>query len=143
MQWDSQRFERAVTTAFRFLVDEYGFTHGPLRDEAIERWVRYEKEGTEVVVQQELGSGLFVTLYAPAVEVPGWGRTFGLHELEQEMQRLGHYQPVPAAPATVEESAAILAGILRKIGKDVLNGDFSLLFARQRRHRAAMGKGRA
>jgi hypothetical protein len=61
-------------------------------------------------------------------------RDFGLHELEQEMEKLGRYKRLPAAPVNLHESVRSLAETLKQIGNDVLNGDFGVLLARLRHH---------
>ena len=131
-------FEAAVTSAFQYLVEVYGFTRRPLRVTAYERFIEFEKAAVKVVVQQEMGAGAMVSLVAPTSNVPEGRREFGLHELKQEMKRLGVFDSTLTGPA--DESIAGLARTLEHIGPDVLNGDFSVLFARLRRHTAAVGK---
>jgi hypothetical protein len=70
-----------------------------------------------------------VQLEAPVSPIPNGRRSFGMHELEQELERVGRYRTV-AGSDTVE----CLAEVLEQIGSDVLNGDFSVLFERSRRH---------
>ena len=139
---DHRLFAGRVTAAFDYLVDRYGFERQPLQIIAYDRFVTFEKPGVKVIVQQELGSAPYVTLAAPKSIAPGLRREFGLHELEQEMEKLGRYQRTVASPATVEESLSLLASTLERVGVDVLYGDFSVLFARLRRHVAAIGKSR-
>lgn len=127
-----------MTCAFQFLVEAYGFTRRPLRVIAYERFVEFEKTTAKVVVQQAIGTTATVSLIAPASIDAGGRREFGLHELKQEMKKRGLFEGT--LPDSAEESIAGLARTLEHIGPAVLNGDFSVLFARSRRHIAAIGK---
>jgi hypothetical protein len=137
---DHQVFEAAVASAFRYLADDYGYTRRPLQVIAYERWVEFDRSDAKVRVQQEMGSGPWVTLTAPNSIARGLRREFGLHELEQEMARAGKYVRASASPANIQESLDVLASTLKQVGTEVLNGDFSVLFARLQRHVDAVGK---
>lgn len=133
-------FEAAVASAFSYLTDHYGYTRRPLRVIAYERFVEFNKPAATVIVQQEIGGAPWVTLVALKSVVPGLRSEFGLHELEQEMEKLGRYAPTPVSPANIQESVNVLASTLEQIGSEVLNGNFSVLFTRQQRHVDAVGK---
>jgi hypothetical protein len=136
---DHHAFDAAVSSAFRYLVDSHGFTRHPMQLLGRERVVEYEKPNVTVRVQQEIGSAPDVTLLAPKSIAPGLRRHFGLHELEQEMEKTNRYKPVPVAPVSLQDSVNALAIRLSLIGSDVLAGDFALLFARLQRHVDAAG----
>jgi hypothetical protein len=122
-------FEAAVAAAFSFLVTRYDFTRRPLRVIAYERYVAFEKPGVKVTVVEELWNMSWVQLETTVSPIPNGRRSFGMGELEQELERIGRYRPV-AGSDTVE----CLAEVLEQIGSDILNGDFSVLFERSRRH---------
>ena len=139
-QPDHETFERAVDEAFGFLVIRYEFSRKPLRVIAYERSIEFEKDVAKVIVQQEMGGPPWVTLEAPVSVAPGLRRGFGLHELEQEMQRLGRYQQKPFSPRTLQEALLDLSEILKTIGAEVVAGNFNILFQRQLRHLDAIEK---
>lgn len=109
---------------------------------AHEQWITYVKPSVTVRVHRELGSGPFVTLVAPTPIERDQRCEFGLHELEQEKEKLGRYSRKPSAPSSQQESLAELAVALRGAGEDVLNGDFTILFDRHQRHLEAVSRNR-
>ena len=137
------QFTRHVSEAFAFLEHEYGFSRVGDHGQSYAHWVEYQKAGVKVVIHYEPGSPPWVALEAPASLEPGLRRDFGLHELEQEQSRKGDYHRRPSAPATLEESVVELAAILRRVGDQVLKGDFGMLFDRQRRHVEAVRRNRS
>jgi hypothetical protein len=129
---DHLKFESEVAAAFQYLVDVYGFKRRLIQVIAYERFVEFEKPSAKVIVHQELGGAPAVSLVAPNSIRRGARREFGLHELEQELKRLGLLHGT--ASSHTNENVQDLARTLQQIGPDVLSGDFSVLFTRLQRH---------
>ena len=138
----SREFAAAVPFAFAFLENEYGFVRSPKRSISYETWFEYAKPGVTVVIGFEVGTSPHVALEASASPEPGLRREFGMHELEQEMIKWRGYHRRPSAPSSIAEAVTELANTLRSIGGEVLNGDFTILFDRQRRLVAAVRRNR-
>jgi len=135
-------FESAVDRHFLFLI-EAGFVRSPAQSIGAEWCINFENSlGVEIHVQYEMGAGCWVTLLAPKGQKIAGGRRFALHELLQECEREGTFQPRVRDETTIEARVAGLAEDLRATGSPVFAGDFSLLFAKRARLVAAVAESR-
>jgi hypothetical protein len=130
MTFDEQfeQFRRLVNEQMRFLRDEFGFQETGAGKLSPGMWVVFTNPTTEVAVNFEFASGLWVSL----TRLDGGGddpvNGFALeHLLEVRAPDLGEpVTPKDFEPAEIERALQNQANLLKRYAADILSGNFQI-----------------
>ncbi len=115
-------FIKPCKAEFKFLVDEFSFEGPKLSIHIPECALTYEKPEVRIVVSYEYAS-------SPWVVISGKSGRYGLHVL---IEKRCPTMEIPQGDCSKDPKKMLnhlktYAGVLKKYGKDILNGDLSAL----------------